>query len=476
VRRLKQATLILALLGTIVLAACGNSDTTSQSNYNNGTGDQPFKPVTHLAHRSVVSNYYAGDLQVMDAYQNRLTAFTFATGAQPTYLQSSPDGLYTFVNDTGSSSISTLDNKQEKVRATIALGGPTQSFVTSTDDQFAFAAVPSYNNGNTPILPGAINRFNPYDGSLNTAIPFPYATYLAMDPAEKHLLVFTVGDTAASGGDDNVYYLDLTTNDPSTGYPAISVLTLPAGALSRPVAAFFSADSSTAYILNCGAECGGFNADGSPATASVTEINAISSSCVPLNCPATPVIVGFPSIHPASATVVKQWMVSGARRGLIDLTANNLYVVGSTMASTAIDCPFAQLPACASGTGGNNVQDGYFTTINLAAGTASAPIRIGNGAKLLIRSIGKNFWVSSVNCGIQSCITIVNPAATANPATVLANPYGNGTGVSLQTNSGEVYTIEGGQLYMYTQSGTQIIPSNYSTDIRGQGYDVLYID
>jgi hypothetical protein len=198
------------------------------------------------------------------------------------------------------------------------------------------------------------------------------------------------------------------------------------------------------------------------APASVTEINAISSSCASLNCPATAATGYLPSIHPASATVVNQWTVSGARRGLIDLTANNLYVAGST--TTLTDA------------GGNKVQDGYFTTINLAAGTASAPIRIGNGAKFLIRSIGKNFWVSSVNCGIQSCITVVNPAATASPATVLANPYGNGTGVSLQTNSGEVYTIEGGQLYMYTQSGTQIIPSNYSTDIRGQGYDVLYID
>jgi hypothetical protein len=454
VRRLKHATLILALLGTIVLAACGNSDTTSQTDYNNGTGDQPFKPVTHLNHRSVISNYYAGDLQVMDASQDRLTTTTFATGAMPTYLQPSPDGLYILVNDTGSNAISTLDSYQEKIRATIALGGPTQSFVTSTDDQFGFAAVPSYNDGNPPILPGAINRFNPYDGSLNTAIPFPYATYLAMDPAEKHLLVFTVGDTAASGGDDNVYYLDLTTNDPSTGFPAISVITLPAGALSRPVAAFFSADSSTAYILNCGTECGG------AASASVTEINAISSSCAPLNCPATAVTGYLPSIHQASATVVNQWTVSGARRGLINLTTNNLYVTGST----------TTLPD----SGGNIVQDGYFTTINLTAGTASAPIRTGNGAKLLIRSIGSNFWVSSINCGVQSCITIVNPTGTGT-GTVLANPYGNGTGVSLQSNSGEVYTIEGGQLYIYKQSGTQII-STYNTDIRGQGYDVLYID
>jgi len=54
---LKQATFFLALLGAIVLAGCGgNGDTTSQSNYNCGSGNKPYKPTTHLAHRSLVSN------------------------------------------------------------------------------------------------------------------------------------------------------------------------------------------------------------------------------------------------------------------------------------------------------------------------------------------------------------------------------------------------------------------------------------
>ncbi len=457
---MKQATLILALLGAILLAGCGIADTTSQTDFNNGSGDQPFKPITHLYHRSVVSNYYAGDLQVMDATEDRLTSYSFKTGAQPTYMQPSPDGTLTFVYNKGSNSISSLNNSLEAVKGTINLGGSTQSFVTSTDNYFGFAAVPNYSNGLPPNLPGAINRFNPTDGSLNTAIPFPYVNYLAIDPAQKHLLAFTQGDTAATNGDDNAYWVDLSAIDSTTGFPPIATLSLPAGALSRPVAAFFSSDGTTAFILNCGTECGGSSAP------SVTEINAISYSA----SGTTPIYPSafLPVIRPGTATVVNQWSVSGAHIGLIDLTANKLYVAGSTGNVTD--------------SGGNNVPNGYFTVIDLTAGTASTPIQIANGTAGLIRSINGNFWVASgysgsggavTGCGVQSCITIVNPSTGS--ATVLPNANGGATGIAFQSNSGEIYTIEGGELYIYNQSGNSIT-SQYTTDIKGQGWDVLYID
>ena len=92
---------------------------------------------------------------------------------------------------------------------------------------------------------------------MNPAIPFPYVQVLAMDPAQQHLLAFTSGDVSAPNGDNNAYWVDLTTTDPVTGFPPIAVLALPAGALSHPLAAFFSSDSTKAYILSCGPECGG---------------------------------------------------------------------------------------------------------------------------------------------------------------------------------------------------------------------------
>jgi len=443
---LKQATLIFALLGAVVLAGCGSNDHTSQTTFNNGSGDQPFKPHTHLLHRSVVSNYFGGDLAVMDASLDELTTFTFAVGTQPTYMQASPDGTLTFVNNTGSNSISSFNNNLEAVKATIQLGGSTQSFVTSSDDKFGFAAVPNYSNGLPPALPGAINRFNPTDGSLNTAIPFPYVHYIVMDPAEEHLLAFTSGDTSDSNGDDNAYWVDLTTTDPTTGFPPIAALALPAGAISKPVAAFFSSDSTKAFILNCGIECGGASA---PSVTEITGVSYTTSSTAPIY-PAT----YLPTIRPGSATVVNQWFVGGAQAGYIDLTANNLYVVGNTV----------------SASGASN---GFFTTISLSAGTASAPIPIGNGSNRIIRNVNNIFWIGAQNCGAQSCVTMVNPAA--NSALILPNANGNATGISLQLNSGEVYTIEGAQLYIYDKSGNTIT-SQYNTDIKGQPWDVLYID
>jgi hypothetical protein len=449
--------MFIALLGSILLAGCGgNGDTTSQSSFNNGSGDQPFKPTTHLSHRSVVTNYSSGVLQVMDTTQNRLTTYTFTVGSEPTYLQSSPDGTLTLVNNSGSNSLSSLNNNLEAIKATINLGGSTESFVSSISNKFGFAAVPNYSNGNPPILPGAIVRFNPTDGSLNTQIPFPYVHDLAMDTAEKHLLAFTSGDTqpvpagvAAGVADDIANWVDLTSTDSTTGVPPYYPLSLSSVngpvQLSRPVAAFFSADNTKAYVLSCGVECGGTG------NANVAEIDL--TSITPPASSATGTVV--------SANVLNVWAVNGARRGLIDTTANKLYVTGSTTLVTD--------------GGGYTVQDGYFSVIDLTNTTAApTSFRIGNGKKRWIRNIKGVYWVASLQCGASSCITLVNP--TANPPVVaLANARGDATGVSLAGNSGKVYTVEGGELYIYDQKGNPYT-STYPTDVKGQASDVLYID
>lgn len=447
---MKQATLILALLGAILLAGCGNGDTTSQTDYNFGTGDQPYKPVSHLSHRSIVTNYYAGALDMVDATENRLTTYTFAVGSQPTYMQSSPDQTLTFVNNSGANSISSFNNLQEAVKATINLGGSTQSFVTSTDNFVGFAAVPNYSNGNPPILPGAIARFNPTDGSLNTFIPFPWVQFLAMDNTQTHLLAFTQGNTSAPNGDGNVYWVDLTTLDPNTGFPTLYVLTLQnqTSPITRPIAAFFSSDSSTAYILDCGTECGGTS---SP---QVVVVNGFSFNV------ANPAATGytFAALHTGSANVVAQIPVNGARIGLIDTTANKLYVAGSN--GTTVD------------SGGNTVQNGWFTTIDLTALTASTPIQIGDGVKYKMLNVNGVYWVGSLNCGVQSCVSLVNPSTGS--FSTLANANGDATGISWQTNTNDIYTIEGGSFYMYDQQGNTVL-SEYNTDIKGQAYDVMYI-
>jgi len=69
---------------------------------------------------------------------------------------------------------------------------------------------------------------------------------------------------------------------------------------------------------------------------------------------------------------------------------------------------------------------------------------------------------------------MVNPAATS-AGTVLPNANGDATGIAYIPNSGLVYTIEGSQFLMYDQNANPVT-SIYSTDIKGQAWDVLYID
>ncbi len=444
VRCLKRAFLFLALLGAFALAGCGgNGDTTSQTTYNNGSGDQPYKPVTHLSHRAIISNYYAGNLAVMDATQNRLTTYTFAAGSEPTYLQSSPDGTLTLVNDTGSQAISSLNNQQESVKATVILSGFTESFVSSQNNKFGFAAVPNYNNGSYRT-PGAIVRFNPTDGSLNTQIQFPSVHYLGMDGLEKHLMAFTDTDYLP-------YWVDLTAEDPSTGVPAYYQLSLKntlaaTVTLSQPRKVFFSSDSTKAYILSCGTECGG------PGSAKVTVVDLTS-----ITVPATPTTGAI-----LSATVLGEWTVKGAQAGYMDTTNNVLYLAGSTGASS-VD------------SGGNTVLDGWFTELSLSSLTNTPTvIAIGPGNKRIIRNIKGTWWIGAQNCGVVTCITTVS--SSLGSATPLPQPaHGNATGITLAANTGDVYTIEGGEFYMYSQAGATIT-SQYNTDVKGQAYDVLYIN
>lgn len=436
--------MFIALMGAIVLAGCGNGDTTSQTTFNNGSGDQPFKPTTHLSHRALVTNFYGSAMDVMDTTQNRLTTYTFATGNQPTYMQPSPDGTLTFVNDTGSNAISSFNNNLEAVKATIPLSGYTESFVTSVSNKVGFAAVPNYNNGSFRV-PGAIVRFNPYDGGVDTQIQFPNVLYIGMDPAEKHLMAFTQSDYLP-------YWVDLSTLDPVTQVPPYYPIALTDAnnnsvALSRPTAVFFSSDNSKAYILSCGPECGGTNAP------SVTVVD--TTTIVPPTSATTGTTI--------AAKVLAVWQVKGAQSGLIDLNANKLYVTGSTGATT-------------TDAGGYKVYDGWFTTVDLTQTSSSYTppfIAIGNGNNRIIRNIKGTFWIGAHNCGVQSCITMVNSTMTAAPQLPLA--HGDATGITYIGNSGDVYTIEGPELYIYDKNLNPVV-SQYPTDIKGQASDVLYID
>jgi hypothetical protein len=136
---------------------------------------------------------------------------------------------------------SIVNNASEAVASHLTLPGMTESFVVSPDSSAAYVAVPRAPvNGQSQGIVGAISLRS---GGIIGVADVPAVHYLSISNTGNRLLGF-------SDNSDEVAVI--TTSLIATGNAVTSV-----GGFDRPVAAFFSSDDSTAYVLNCGAECGG---------------------------------------------------------------------------------------------------------------------------------------------------------------------------------------------------------------------------
>lgn len=244
------------------------------------------------------------------------------------------------------------------------------------------------------------------------------------------------------------------------------------GTFDRPIAAYFSNDGNTAYILNCGPECGGSTASVSFLQTGPLYVNDIPTTPVP---PPSPVVSNVPV--PGGATV-----------GLSDGTT--LYVAGQQ-----------QMP------------DGLFTgnlsTINLAdavnnpaiALTGKYGISDGNHTKLLFAD-DNTLWIGSQYCATgeraklnqnYNCLTrfdrgaktaqiipnVTPGSATATVPYPNTNQnlyyYGDLTGLCWVQGFHKVYTAYGGQVHAFhTTDGSEI--NNQFITVQGTALDVAYLD
>jgi hypothetical protein len=226
----------------------------------------------------------------------------------------------------------------------------------------------------------------------------------------------------------------------------------------RPVKAVFSTDGSTAYVLNCGPECGGTKA-----------------SITPL--PIAPMIF---LIGQQSGTLPTQSAISsstiaipgGASNALVDIST--LYVVGQQPVQVQGATLFA----------------GNLTVVNLANNTASSPVSISDGApgaaSRILEADDNSLWIGMTKCtnGVRAnnpaaypsgdgCLTMYN--TSTNKVTAVLPYLGDATGIAAVTGLHKIYTAEGGQVYIYsTVDGTSI--DNQYVTVTGTAYDVAYMD
>lgn len=361
--------------------------------------------------------------------------------------------------DSSSNNVYALSTSTEKSVGQVHLTGPTFSYVLPTSNPVGYAAVPSANIPGYPVL-GAVEVMNFSANGLTTTIAVSNAQTVVSNNTGSQLLVFSDDSnsvTLLNPADalppvDMSCFPNLNPNPPSNP-PVCTII----NGFDRPVFAVVS--GSTAYILNCGAECGG-----TQASIQTLDLNSLA--------------VGTPV------------PVNGATWAY--LSGTKLYVAGSGTPTG---------PLCASLTNPVNAktQANYCGTLDIVDLTTMTDPYFNNaGAEIAIpdgyhqrmdMSANGQLFVGSKDCTnignvnnpageVRGCLAILN---TNTGAVVIPPDNGDVTGLQSFTSRDVEYVAQDGNLRVYnTLTDALLINSDYlplgTIPVVGYAYDVKAID
>ena len=371
-------------------------------------------------------------LFVIDASRDLRAPAFVSTSNLPGMLVLAPNKKLTLAYSAADNSVAVVNNTTESSSGAITLPGSTESIAVSPDATRAYAAV-----NNAPVFgqsPGAIEVMNLNVGNIPFTIPVPGAHYLAESHNGNRLLVFSDNsDTMTVVATSNVPACTPLCQSPNV----VSTIT----GFNRPVGALFSSDDNTAYVLNCGPECGGQTAS----------IQAVDMTTQNLLGPALP--------------------VDAATIGLIN--GNTLYVAGTPPP------PTAPANACTGAATAATVC-GRLDVVNLSSMTVTSSQVITDGFHNRIDlSDNGQLFVGARNCTsinnpgteVRGCLSIFN---TINPAVVIPPDNGDVTGLQSIKGRNVVYVVENGELRIYDTTTNKLGPTQI--DISGQAIDVKLVD
>ncbi|MGH9501792.1 MAG: hypothetical protein ACRD20_02980 [Terriglobales bacterium] len=379
-------------------------------------------------------------VNVVDGQRDLLSPTVISVGsASPTpgLMVLFPNKRFTLVFSVSNNSITLINNTSQSVAqgssgtsSTLTLPGFSESIVVAPDNVTGFAAVP--NAAVTGQAPGVVDALDLSTDAVVASVPIPGARYLVQSHNGNRILVLgsrpdtvTVLAPSAIG----------TSADPRTD--------IQSSLFDHPVWGVISSDDSTAYILNCGPECGG-------TTASITLLDLNS------NLPG-------PTIPVDSATV-----------GL--LSGNLLYVAGTMPGANT--CSGSAPATLATTCGEVSVVD-----LGLRMVTATATITDGYHNHM---EMGAN---NQLFIGARTCTNIQAPSSGSTPgevrgclsifntskSRVLVPPQtGDVTGIEPISRRNVVYVVQNGNLGIYDTT-TDMLQTT-QVDIIGQAVDVKQVD
>ena len=432
-----------------------------------------------LAYRAFISNSVtaagasAGVYIVNALADTRGSVAPISAGNSPGIMVVTPNLAQTLVfsgNGTqfSDNQFTIIENSTESAASHVSLPGMTYSFVVSPDSSTAYVALPTAPVTGQPA-PGAIEVINLSTGvtaeiscpPVNPTPPLcawpstvpqgfnqPYQ-FLAMGNTGTRLLAFSQGADSVA---DTIAVI--TPSNVATDYPVISFVP----GFDHPVAAFFTSDDTSAYVLNCGAECGGQQA-------SIQTLDLTTLTAGPPGVACTP--GGNPSCI-----------------GTLNLTAGSVALVNGSTMYIAGTPPFIggvpQQPCTGETTAAQSC--GLLTIVDLSTMTVTnSGIVITDGYHNQI-ALGPNgqLFIGARTCTeivppippppgaeTRGCLSIYNTLTTTvgavSPGGVtIPNRNGDATGIQPIARRQVVYVVQGGSLWIYdaTIDALEYNPSN----------------
>ena len=399
-----------------------------------------------FASQSVATPNSSPGLIIINGQDDTLPrAAEIPAGVSPGLMAISSDRKTVLALDSITNSVQIVNAKTESSLGSVPMPGPTTSTVTSMVALAAGAgliAVPAAPVNGFP--PGAVVMINLVTGGTLFTISVPDVQTVVANSTETTVL-------ALNGSGSITIISPLLVN---TGLPFVTTVS----GFDSAVYAVFSSDGNTAYVLNCGLECGGTQA--SVQTLNLTTSPPTPGVPIPVNgatvallqgsmlyvagngTPEGPLCTSIPS---AAATAAQHC-------GFLDIV--NL----TTMQDPSFNNPAAEIA----------VTDGYHDRIDMSV----------NG-QLFVGSYGCT-TVGDVNNPegeVRGCLAIYN---SATGEVIIPPDNGDVTGLQNFSTRDVEYVAEGGRLRVYDTQIDSLLLTDFVTTgtiiFGGQVVDVKAVD
>ena len=439
--------LVLGLCASLCLISCAYTKTGPPSGLANRV----------LASQGVTSTFTFGSLEIINGiYDTVPRVAPLSAGNSPGLMVVTPSLNIAAAFDASANAVYAVDTTKETSIGNVHISGPTSSMVFPTANGTGYAAVPTATVNGLSVL-GAVEVMN-FSTSTLTAIAVANAQTVISNSGGSQLLVF-------SNDSDSVTVIAPANAVPPVDFScyattANSICTAVPG-FDRPVWGIIS--GNTAYILNCGAECGGPPALGNPNGASVQTLD-LSTFAVGTPVPVNGATIGFLNgtqlyvagngtpTGPPCASIASAAKTAATYCGTLDI------VDTTTMTDPYFNNPGTEIA----------ITDGYHDRIDL---NVVGQLFIGSHDCTNIGNVGNPVGE------VRGCLSIVH---TSDNSVVIPPDNGDVNGLQGFTTRTVEYVAEGGNLRVYDTTQDILLINDFipegTIDIVGYVGDVKAID